>query len=84
MCNIFRKNLRKGSTRWQNHKSDSKNSKCHLPYGKNAYDKEKDKDKDKDNNIPPKSPLGNFRDELLKSSLPDSVKSALTGIHGNA
>lgn len=28
--------------------SDSKNSKCHLPYGKNGVEKDKDKDKDKD------------------------------------
>ena len=37
---------RKGAAkRWQ---SDGKNSKCHLPYGKNGYNKDKDKDKDKD------------------------------------
>lgn len=31
--------------RWQ---KDGKNSKCHLPYGKNGQDKEEDKDKEKD------------------------------------
>ena len=72
--------------RWQNHKSDSKNSKCHLPYGKNAYDKEKDKDKEEDKDkdkekekiIPPKSPQGDLQGELSKSSLSDDVKSALS------
>ena len=34
--------------RWQGHNKDSKNSKCHLPYGKNGQDKEKEKDKDKE------------------------------------
>lgn len=49
---------RKGSeSRWQ---KDGKNSKCHLPYSKNGYDKDKEEDKeeDKDKNIPPKSPQG--------------------------
>lgn len=32
-------------TRWQ---KDGKNSKSHLPYGKNGYDKEEDKEKDKE------------------------------------
>ncbi len=31
--------------RWQN---DGKNSKCHLPYGKNGKDKDKEEDKDKE------------------------------------
>lgn len=45
---------RKGAeSRWQ---KDGKNSKCHLPYNKNGYDKDKEEDKDK--NIPPKSPKG--------------------------
>lgn len=38
---------RKGAaSRWQ---KDNKNSKCHLPYGKNDQDKDEDKEKDKDN-----------------------------------
>ena len=40
------------AARWQN---DSKNGKCHLPYGKN--DQEEDKDEDKEY-IPPLSPNG--------------------------
>ena len=51
---------RKGAeSRWQ---KDGKNSKCHLPYSKNVYDKDKEEDKeeDKDKNIPPKSPQGDL------------------------
>lgn len=32
--------------RWQCHNKDSKNSKCHLPYGKNGQEKDKDKEED--------------------------------------
>ena len=35
------------ASRWNGKMAnDSKNSKCHLPYGKNGYDKDNDKDKD--------------------------------------
>lgn len=50
---------RKGAeSRWQ---KDGKNSKCHLPYSKNGYDKDKEEGKDKEedkDNLPPKSPQG--------------------------
>lgn len=36
---------RGAESRWQ---TDSKNGKCHLPYGKNGQDKDKEEDKDKD------------------------------------
>lgn len=67
-------------TRWQNNKPNGKNSKCHLPYGKNAYDKDKeeDKDKEKEKITPLKSPQGDLQGELSKSSLSDDVKSALS------
>lgn len=42
------------AARWQ---MDSKNSKSHLPYGKNSQDKEEDKDKDI---LPPISPDGDI------------------------
>lgn len=42
------------AARWQ---TDSKNSKSHLPYGKNSQDKEEDKDKDI---LPPISPNGDI------------------------
>lgn len=45
---------RGAAARWQN---NGKNSKRHLPYGKNSQDKDEDKDKDKDY-IPPLSPNG--------------------------
>ena len=35
-------------TRWQTKNGNGKNSKCHLPYGKNGQDKEEDKEKDKE------------------------------------
>ena len=42
---------RKGAeSRWQ---KDGKNSKCHLPYSKNGYDKDKEEDKDKEKNNHP-------------------------------
>lgn len=47
---------RGAAARWQ---GNGKNSKCHLPYGKNSQDKDKDKDKDKDY-IPPISPNGDI------------------------
>ena len=41
---------RGAEARWNNnsHGGDGKNSKSHLPYGKNSQDKEKDKEKDKE------------------------------------
>lgn len=40
------------ASRWNGKMAnDSKNSKCHLPYGKNGYDKDNDKDKDEDINV---------------------------------
>lgn len=43
---------RKGAAaRWQSDSKNSKDSKCHLPYGKNGYDKDKDY-------IPPLPPTG--------------------------
>lgn len=40
------------ASRWNSKMAnDSKNGKCHLPYGKNGYDKDKDKDEDKDYNV---------------------------------
>lgn len=64
LCDTRSEAGKKGAkSRWQNH---SKNSKSHLPYGKNGQeedkdkeeDKDNDKEEDKDNNLPPKSPIG--------------------------
>lgn len=80
---------RKGAeSRWQ---KDGKNSKCHLPYSKNSYDKDKEGDKDKDKNNPSKSPQGDlFVDfagedrELLEAlrefeAMRKAIKKPMTG-----
>lgn len=63
--------------RWQ---KNSKNGKCHLPYGKNGQDKDKDKDEDKDEDkdkkIPPKSPQGE-RDIFEGRNFSDEMKAEL-------
>lgn len=56
LCDTRSEAGKKGAkSRWQNH---SKNSKSHLPYGKNGQEE----DKDKDNDLPPKSPNGGNED----------------------
>lgn len=50
--------------RWQ---KDGKNSKCHLPYGKNGKDKEKDTDKEKEYISPLNPPRGKFTPPTLEA-----------------
>lgn len=38
-------------TRWQTDSKNSKNGKCHLPYGKNGQEEDKDKEKEEDKDI---------------------------------
>lgn len=55
LCAARSESGQKGAAaRWQ---TDGKNSKSHLPYGKNGQDKEEDKDKDI---LPPISPSGDI------------------------
>ena len=58
--------------RWQGHKKDSKNSKCHLPYGKNGQDKDKDKDKEEDTIPPIYPPQGGQHEQCGEQGEPPS------------
>lgn len=62
----------KGATaRWQ---KDSKNSKSHLPYGKNGQDKEKEEDKDI---LPPISPNGDIPPDGGTKKPKNAAKAAI-------